>query len=56
MKQWMWGGLAAPVGRGVQGRAYCFLPLPIETHLPVHVNGYFALGSNRRELWKGIHS
>ena len=24
---------------GVQGQAYCFLPLPVYTGLPVHVNG-----------------
>ena len=34
------------------GRAFCFLPLPTETDLPVHVNGHFALGyENRRHLW-----
>nr|XP_006822247.1 PREDICTED: sacsin-like [Saccoglossus kowalevskii] len=31
--------------------AYCFLPLPIETNLPVHVNGHFALDRARRYLW-----
>ena len=31
--------------------AYCFLPLPIYTGLPVHVNGHFALDSSRRNLW-----
>ena len=35
------------------GRAYCFLPLPAETQLPVHVNGYFELSSNRRDIWHG---
>ena len=31
---------------------FCFLPLPITTSLPVHVNGHFALGyENRRTLW-----
>lgn len=32
----------------VRGAAYCFLPLPVVTGLPVHVNGYFELSSNRR--------
>lgn len=33
-------------------KAYCFLPLPIETGLPVHVNGHFALEHQaRRNLW-----
>ncbi|XP_053402672.1 sacsin-like [Mercenaria mercenaria] len=36
-----------------KGKAFCFLPLPIETGLPVHVNGHFALDHEaRRELWK----
>ena len=34
-------------------RAYCFLPLPLETDLPVHINGHFALDHEaRRNLWK----
>eukprot|EP01036_Dinobryon_divergens_P039661 gene39661-52315_t len=53
-----WGGIAVQmknfaVVSPVQGRAFCFLPLPIETSLPVHVNGYFDLSSNRRDLWMG---
>lgn len=32
----------------VRGAAYCFLPLPVVTGLPIHVNGYFELSSNRR--------
>ena len=35
------------------GRAYCFLPLPVHTGLPVHINGYFELSSNRRDIWSG---
>ena len=30
---------------------YCFLPLPVRTSLPVHVNGHFALDGSRRDLW-----
>ena len=34
-------------------KAYCFLPLPIETGLPVHINGHFALEhESRRHLWR----
>ncbi|XP_068670657.1 sacsin-like isoform X3 [Montipora foliosa] len=34
-------------------KAYCFLPLPLRTKLPVHVNGHFALGhETRRNLWR----
>ena len=41
--------------RHVQRRkkAYCFLPLPFETNLPVHINGHFALDHEaRRNLWR----
>lgn len=34
----------------ISGQAYSFLPLPIETGLPVHINGFFDLGSDRRTL------
>ncbi|KAK4261932.1 hypothetical protein QN277_004866 [Acacia crassicarpa] len=36
-----------------EGHAFCFLPLPISTCLPVHVNAYFELSSNRRDIWFG---
>ncbi|MBD1863988.1 MULTISPECIES: sacsin N-terminal ATP-binding-like domain-containing protein [Trichocoleus] len=52
-----WAGTAALISRtsnlqpkGFVGRAYCFLPLPQETGLPVHINGFFDLDSSRREL------
>ena len=55
------GGAACLLEKRVNGRmeednrnrkVYCFLPLPIETELPVHINGHFALGyENRRHLW-----
>lgn len=35
------------------GRAFCFLPLPADTHLPVHINGYFELSSNRCDMNAG---
>jgi hypothetical protein len=47
-----YAGVAALIssadGPCFKGQAFCFLPLPILTALPVHVNGYFALSSNRR--------
>ena len=55
------GGLLprAGVAANVSGRykrstyqAFCFLPLPVETQLPVHVNGHFILDSARRNLWQ----
>jgi sacsin len=35
------------------GQAFCFLPLPALTGLPVHINGFFELSSNRRDIWHG---
>ncbi|XP_042586601.1 sacsin-like [Cyprinus carpio] len=34
------------------GRAFCSLPLPGETGLPVHVNANFEVDYSRRDLWK----
>ncbi len=46
-------GAEAEAAEGVpgQGRAFCFLPLPVRTGLPVHVNAFFELSSNRRDIW-----
>ena len=34
-------------------RAFCFLPLPIRTGLPIHINGHFVLDHEaRRNLWQ----
>ena len=34
-------------------KVYCFLPLPIETDLPVHINGHFALDHEARtNFWR----
>lgn len=41
------------VRENFDGRAFCFLPLPVNTSLPVHVNAYFELSSNRRDIWFG---
>lgn len=58
-----WAGVAAPIDvdkeateqkiKPFQGRAFCFLPLPALTQLPVHINGLFELSSNRRDIWHG---
>ena len=37
------------------GQVFCFLPLPISSGLPVHVNGHFILDSSRRNLWKSTN-
>ena len=39
------------VRASAQYKAFCFLPLPLKTGLPVHVNGHFYLDSARRNLW-----
>ena len=48
-------GIAAPLDGNTHthGRVFCFLPLPVFTNLPVHVNGQFALNDSRRSLWNG---
>uniref|UniRef100_A0A8C9FS67 Sacsin/Nov domain-containing protein n=1 Tax=Pavo cristatus TaxID=9049 RepID=A0A8C9FS67_PAVCR len=34
------------------GEVFCYLPLRIKTGLPLHINGCFAVTSNRKEIWK----
>lgn len=58
-----WGAVAADITRHstsvsassaqevAPGRAFCFLPLPALTSLPVHINGFFELSSNRCGSW-----
>ena len=36
------------------GVVYCFLPLPIQYNLPVHINGYFAVHSSRTHLHERV--
>ena len=61
-------GIAAPIDvikstRSLQpstsrkfcGQVFCFLPLPISSRLPVHVNGHFILNSTRRQLWQSTN-
>ena len=50
------GGCAISLDNDVSSckerKAYCFLPLPENTGLPVHINGHFALGTgNRGHVW-----
>eukprot|EP00105_Crassostrea_gigas_P042862 XP_019927010.1 PREDICTED: sacsin-like [Crassostrea gigas] len=49
------GGVAMPLDTFAleQASAFCFLPLPCETGLTMHVNGHFSLDNeSRRGLWK----
>uniref|UniRef100_A0A673H7M1 Sacsin-like n=1 Tax=Sinocyclocheilus rhinocerous TaxID=307959 RepID=A0A673H7M1_9TELE len=62
------GGIAVPLHKeakikawypdeSLSGHAFAFLPLSIKTGLPVHINGTFAVTSNRKGLWeKGVKS
>ncbi|CAN9497847.1 unnamed protein product [Ophioblennius macclurei] len=50
-------GRLSPLQTELTGQAFCFLPLPIQTGLPVNVNGTFAVTSNRKSLWdSGVKS
>ncbi len=44
---------AAPLCSSVTGNVYVFLPLAVATGLPVHVNGFFEISENRRDIWYG---
>lgn len=49
------GGVAVPLSKKgkLKFSAFCVLPLPIETGLPMNVNGHFALNHEyRRNLWE----
>ena len=57
------GGVAVPlqktasgwkpvVDESFEGHVFCFLPLPILSDLPVHINGYFCVTSSRRHLYE----
>ena len=37
-------------GSDLKGTIFCYLPLPIHSGLPVHINGAFAVTANRRHL------
>ena len=39
----------------VSGHAFCFLPLPNPTGLPVSINGYFSIADNRRSIKWPMH-
>lgn len=53
-----WAGAAARISAKstlgelppINGKVYCFLPLPLESRLPVHINGFFNLNSSRDNL------
>ncbi|XP_073457675.1 sacsin-like [Aquarana catesbeiana] len=44
-------GKWAPDLEDFQGMVFCFLPLPVSSGLPFHINAAFAVMSNRKNLW-----
>ena len=40
--------------RNLRGNIFCYLPLPIHSGLSVHINGTFAVASNRRSLQERV--
>ena len=47
------GGIAAALGTvQIKGHLFCFLPMPLESMLPVHVNGHFLVDDSRKHLEK----
>ncbi|XP_053308456.1 sacsin-like [Spea bombifrons] len=46
------GAVAVRLNHSIKGRAFCTLPLPMETGLPVHISGNFLVDSARRDICK----
>ena len=46
------GSRSGPCFPPILGQAFCFLPLPVRTQLPVHANAYWELSANRRDIWR----
>jgi len=47
------GGVAAQLrleSRQYHGHVFCYLPLPLNSHLPVHINGHFLVDDSRKHL------
>ena len=40
------------IEKDIRGECFCYLPLHIETGLPVHVSSNFAVTTNHRGIWK----
>ncbi|KAL3867066.1 hypothetical protein ACJMK2_044299 [Sinanodonta woodiana] len=58
-KGWVYGGNVTGqqkpyLDHSDTGKAYCFLPLAIQTGLPFHINGHFVIDGSRRCLWNEI--
>ena len=49
-------GIEANSSTKFHGKVFCFLPLHIQTRLPVHINGFFDLNSSRQALTTDHHT
>ena len=51
------GGVAAPLQRSRQNDnfVFCFLPMPLKSNLPVHINGHFLVDDSRKHFEKTPH-
>ncbi|KAF8977717.1 hypothetical protein BGZ46_007165 [Entomortierella lignicola] len=49
-----WVGIASPIqhDKNIDSQMFCFLPIgSVESKLPVHIHGHFAVKPSRREIW-----
>ena len=50
------GGVAAPIGVNRRHHfLFCFLPMPLESGHPVHLNGHFLVDDSRKHLETRVH-
>ena len=51
------GGVAAPLQRSHQNDnfVFCFLPMPLTSNLPMHINGHFLVDDSRKHFEKTPH-
>ena len=50
------GGVAAPIGVNRRHHfLFCFLPMPLESGHPVHLNGHFLVDDSRKHLETKVH-
>ena len=50
------GGVAAPIGVNTRHHfLFCFLPMPLDSGHPVHLNGHFLVDDSRKHLETRVH-
>ena len=50
---WLWSRAVSQLAAACGRHSLAFLPLPVRTGLPCHVNAFFELSTNRRDIWYG---